>query len=406
MLSKQSVEIIKATLPAVGAAIGEITPIFYRRMFAAHPELESDLFNRGNQAEGDQARALAGAIAAYATMLVADTGREPEEILARIAHKHASLGIVADQYPIVHEHLFAAIVEVLGDAITPEVAAAWDEVYWSMANALIAIENRLYAQAGVKPGDVWRQLLVRQRTQESPDTVSFVLAAPDGGMLPLAYPGQYISVAVRLPDGARQIRQYSLTRAPERTAWGITVKAAPGRRRADGTEVPPGAVSNFLHDNVFEGDQLTVSPPYGDLILDDTSAPLLLISAGIGCTPIIGMLHYLNRTAATRQVTVLHADRSPARHAHRRELRELVDRLPGAALHHWYENLGVRPATDDARPGRIDLGDIAVPRDAQAYLCGPLPFMDQVRRALAKRGLPEGNIHYEVFGPDTWLSAA
>ena len=88
-----------------------------------------------------------------------------------------------------------------------------------------------------------------------------------------------------------------------------------------------------MHDNVFEGDELTVSPPFGDLILDDSTAPLVLISAGIGCTPIIGMLHYLSRTATTRPVTVLHADRSPARHAHRRELRELVDRLPGAALH-------------------------------------------------------------------------
>jgi nitric oxide dioxygenase len=406
MLSKKSVEVVRATLPVVGAAIGDITPVFYRRMFAAHPELERDLFNHGNQAEGDQARALAGAIAAYATILVTETPREPDEILARIAHKHASLGIVEEQYPIVHEHLFAAIAEVLGDAVTPEVAAAWDEVYWSMAAALLAMEKRLYAQAGVEPGDVWRRLVVRQRTQESPDTVSFVLAAPDGATLPLAYPGQYVSVAVTLPDGARQIRQYSLTRAPQRTAWGITVKAMPARVLPDGRSVPPGAVSNFLHDNVFEGDELTVSPPFGDLILDDTTAPLVLISAGIGCTPIIGMLHYLNRTAATRPITVLHADRSPARHAHRRELRELVERLPGAALHHWYEDLGVRSATDTTRAGRIELGDIAIPRDAQAYLCGPLPFMEQVRRALVARGLPEASIHYEVFGPDTWLSAA
>ena len=136
MLSAKSVEVIRATLPAVGAAIGDITPIFYQSMFAAHPELERDLFNRGNQAEGDQARALAGAIAAYATILVTESGRQPDEILARIAHKHASLGILPEQYPIVHEHLFAAIVEVLGEAVTPEVAAAWDEVYWSMANAL------------------------------------------------------------------------------------------------------------------------------------------------------------------------------------------------------------------------------------------------------------------------------
>jgi len=406
MLSEPSAQVIKATLPIVGAAIGDITPIFYRRMFTAHPELERDLFNRGNQAQGDQARALAGAVAAYATILVTESGREPEEILARIAHKHASLGIVPEQYPIVREHLFAAIVEVLGDAVTPEVAAAWDEVYWSMANALIAMERKLYESVGVKPGDVWHRLVVKQRTQESPDTVSFVLAAPDGSTLPTAYPGQYISVAVTLADGARQIRQYSLTRAPQRTAWGITVKAIPERVDPDGTVLPAGEVSNFLHDNLFEGDELTVSPAFGDLILDVSDAPLLLISAGIGCTPIIGMLHYLTRTSATRHVTVLHADRSPARHAHRRELIELVDRLPGASLYHWYEDLGVRAASDTTRPGRIDLGSVEIRPDAEVYLCGPLPFMDQVRRTLAARGVPERHIHYEVFGPDTWLSAA
>ena len=84
-------------------------------------------------------------------------------MLGRIAHKHASLGITEDQYPIVHEHLFAAIVEILGDAVTPEVAAAWDEVYWHMANALIAIEKELYAATGVADGDVWRTLVVRRR---------------------------------------------------------------------------------------------------------------------------------------------------------------------------------------------------------------------------------------------------
>ena len=406
MLSARSAEVVRATLPVVGAAIGDITPVFYRSLFAAHPELERDLFNRGNQAQGDQARALAGAIAAYAAILVTDSGRTPEEILARIAHKHASLGIVAEQYPIVHEHLFKAIVDVLGEAVTPEVAAAWDEVYWSMAGALIAMERKLYADAGVEPGGGWRQLVVRDRAQESPDTVSFVLAAPDGSTLPTAYPGQYVSVAVELPDGARQIRQYSLTRAPQRAAWGITVKAIPERVDPDGTRLPAGEVSNFLHGNVFEGDELTVSPPFGDQILDTSDAPLVLISAGIGCTPIIGMLHYLTRTSATRHVTVLHADRSPARHAHRRELRELVERLPGASLYHWYEDLGVRGVSDTILPGRIDLGRVQVPRDAQVYLCGPLPFMAGVRHALAERGLPDAQIHYEVFGPDTWLAAA
>lgn len=406
MLSEKSTEVVRATLPAVGAAIGEITPIFYRRMFAAHPELQRDLFNRGNQAQGDQQRALAGAIAAYATLLVTDNAPRPADLLARIANKHASLGIKADQYPIVHKHLFEAIVEVLGDAVTPEVAAAWDEVYWDMANTLISMENDLYAGSGVEPGQVWRQLVVRRRTQESPDTVSFVLASPDGATLPIAYPGQYISIAVTLPDGARQIRQYSLTRAPERAEWGITVKAIGELAADDGSTIPAGEVSNFLHNNVFEGDELTVSLPFGDLVLEDRPDPLLLISAGIGCTPIIGMLHYLARTTTDREVTVLHADRSPARQAHRQELAELVSRLPGASMHHWYEDLGMRPASDTTTLGLIDLDKVDVHPDTQVYLCGPLPFMESVRRSLIDRDVPERNIHYEVFGPDKWIPVA
>jgi nitric oxide dioxygenase len=406
MLSAKSAEIVRATLPAIGAAIGDITPVFYQRMFAAHPELKRDLFNRGNQAQGDQQRALAGAVAAYATMLVSEGAPDSKDILARIAHKHASLGIVAEQYSIVHKHLFEAIVQILGDAVTEEVAAAWDEVYWSMADALIAMEGKLYEDAGVEPGLVWQQLVVRRRVQESPDTVSFMLARPDGATLPFARPGQYVSVAVHLPDGARQIRQYSLTRAPERTEWGITVKAIGESRNEDGFLIPAGEVSNFLHNNVFEGDELTVSLPFGDLILTDTPEPLLLISAGIGCTPIIGMLHYLTQTEDDRFVTVLHADRSPARHAHRHELSELVAKLPGATMHHWYEDLGVRPATDTTALGRIDLGTVEIRTDAQTYLCGPLPFMESVRAALIERGVPEENIHYEVFGPDTWLASA
>jgi nitric oxide dioxygenase len=406
MLSAKSIEVVKATLPVIGAAIGDITPVFYRRMFAAHPELGRDLFNRGNQAQGDQQRALAGAIAAYATLLVDETAPRPQELLARIAHKHASLGIREDQYPIVHEHLFAAIVEVLGDAVTPDIAAAWDEVYWQMAGDLIAIEKELYADAGVEPDHIWRTVVVRERTQQSPDTVSFVIVSPDGSQLPPARPGQYISVAVRLPDGARQIRQYSLTDTAQHTAWGITVKAIAPDVADDGTVIPAGQVSNFLHQNIFEGDELTVSPPFGDLVLDDTAEPLLLISAGIGSTPIIGILHYLAQTGSSRDVMVLHADRSPARHAHRQELKDLVNQLPAATLHRWYEDLGVRPAHGTLRPGLVDLEGIDLPSEAQAYLCGPIPFMESVRASLIKHDIPESHIHYEIFGPDKWLAGA
>lgn len=406
MLSAASTQVVRATLPVIGAAVGDITTVFYRRLFAAHPELERDLFNRGNQAQGDQQRALAGAIASYATLLVAEDGPDPKSVLARIAHKHASLGITANQYPVVHEHLFAAIVEVLGDAVTPEIAAAWTEVYWELANTLIDLEKGLYAEAGApEPGHVWCAPVVRRRVQESPDTVSFVLAAPDGSELPPGRPGQYISVAVRLPDGSRQIRQYSLTGVPGAPTWSISVKAIPARH-AGGETHPAGEVSNFLHDNLFEGDSIEVSAPFGELTLTDDDTPLVLISAGIGITPMIGFLRHLIRVDSKREVTVLHADRSPSRHAHRAEVFDLVAELPSATLLRWYEDLGGRGTDGVLRSGRIDLTDVDLPTGADVYLCGPVPFMADVHGALIARGVPADRIRYEIFGPARELTPA
>jgi nitric oxide dioxygenase len=170
--------------------------------------------------------------------------------------------------------------------------------------------------------------------------------------------------------------------------------------------VPAGEVSNFLHHNLFEGDEIRVSAPFGELVLQDSEAPLVLISAGIGITPIIGILHYLVGTGSTREVLVLHADRSPARHAHRQELKELVRELPMATLHRWYEDLGVRPTRDALQVGRVDLGTVEIPADATVYLCGPLPFMESVRDSLIEHDIPEADIHYEIFGPDKWLASA
>lgn len=241
MLSEPSTATVRATLPAVGAAIGDIADLFYRKLFDAHPELLRDLFNRGNQASGAQRQALAGSIAAFATQLVEHPGTRPDVMLDRIAHKHASLGVTAAQYDIVHTHLFAAIAEVLGDAVTAEVAAAWDEVYWLMANALIAIEERLYAQQGVVAGDVWRDWEVVSRTEETADVATFRIRPADGSPAPAFHPGQYVSVQVELSDGARQIRQYSLSCAPGSAVRSFTVK------RVHGDGAPDGEVSRHLH---------------------------------------------------------------------------------------------------------------------------------------------------------------
>src|SRR4051794_12489950 len=156
MLSATSLSVVRQTLPAVAAAIPEITTLFYGKLFADHPELLSDLFNRGNQATGAQQQALAGSIARFATLVVSDPDQDPGPVLTRIAHKHASLGVTAEQYELVHAYLFAAIADVLGTAVTPEVASAWDELYWLMARTLIDLEAGLYRAAGSEPGASWQ----------------------------------------------------------------------------------------------------------------------------------------------------------------------------------------------------------------------------------------------------------
>ncbi|QTD96912.1 globin domain-containing protein [Streptomyces cyanogenus] len=396
MLSPESAVVVRATLPAVGGALDEITARFYGTMFAEQPELLDGMFNRGNQASGEQRRALAGSIAGFAQALLADPDARPDALLARIAHKHAALGVTEDQYTIVHKYLFRAIAEVLGEAVTPEVAAAWDEVYWLMAGALIAREARLYQDAQVDPRKPWRQWTVVERREETPDAVSFLLRPADDGPLPQARAGQYVSVRVLMPDGIHQTRQYSLSNGPGDSLRRITVK-----RVASVGDAPEGEVSNQLHRAVRVGDELTLSAPFGDVVLDDSDTPLLLVSAGIGCTPMVGMLEHLASTGSSRPVWVLHADRTPADHALRADVRRLADQLPDPMVEFWYEQEGSEEA--GSHTGLMDLDALDLPADADVYLCGSLPFMRAVRTQLLQAGIPARSIRYEVFGPDLWL---
>ena len=266
MLSDASRPVVEATLPAVGANIGEIARRFYPHMFGAHPELLDGMFNRGNQARGEQQQSLAGSVASFATALLETPPRTPESLLRRIAHKHASLGIRADQYQIVHDNLMWAIVDVLGDAVTPQVAAAWDEVYWLMANALINQERGLYSARGVRPETVWRPWQVASKIRETADVVTFVVRRIDDRLVKTSLPGQYVTVKVLMPDGVHQPRQYSLTRADDGEHRQFSVK------RVTNPGEPDGEVSTLLHDTVGVGDELTLSLPYGDVVLDDSGA--------------------------------------------------------------------------------------------------------------------------------------
>lgn len=395
-LEQVHADIIRATLPLIGANIDTITHRFYERMFDARPELLRNLFNRGNQARGAQQRALAASIATYASHLVDPDLPHPAQLLSRIGHKHASLGITADQYEIVHEHLFAAIVEVLGaEVVTSEVAAAWDRVYWMMADTLIDLERRLYEDAGVGAGQVFRRTTVTARMDDPSGTVVVTVS----GQWPSSvnqYAGQYVSVGVTLPDGARQIRQYSVVSTDDSSALTFAVKpidAASG--------CPAGEVSTWIAECVRPGDLLDISIPFGDLPTDELgSVPVVLISAGIGITPMNGILEYLAHRGAQCEVVVVHADRSADTHPLRARQRHLVDALPNAVLELWYEDGGDTLA---ARRGRLDMTGLHLPDAATIFVCGNAGFVQAARTQLVDRGVDPSRVHCELFDPDEWV---
>ncbi|WP_396931959.1 globin domain-containing protein [Mycolicibacterium sp.] len=394
-LEPEHAEIIKATLPLVGAHVDEITVAFYRRMFGQHPELLRNLFNRGNQAQGSQQRALAASIATFATHLVDPDLPHPSELLSRIGHKHASLGVTADQYPIVHEHLFAAIVEILGaDTVTAEVAAAWDRVYWIMADTLIGLERELYTRAGVDTGDVFRRLRVTAR-EDDPSGAVLVTVGAEG--ISNACAAQYVSVGVTLPDGARQLRQYSLVNAPGAAELTFAVKPVDAVGQS-----PAGEVSNWIRSNVRVGDLLDVTVPFGDLPEPRSGAPVVLISAGIGITPMVSILEYLVAHDYKAPVQVLHADRSEETHPLRKRHRELVDILPDGSLDLWYAE-GVDGDNTRIHEGLMNLEDIEIADGAEIYLCGNDGFVQAVRAQLTARGIAKEQVHCELFSPNDWL---
>ncbi|MCW2134861.1 globin domain-containing protein [Arthrobacter sp. VKM Ac-2550] len=389
MLSEKSRPIIEATLPLVGERLGSITPNFYSRMFAAHPELLDGLFSRANQRNGEQQKALAGSIAAFASALVANPDLIPETMLSRIANKHTSLGITEDQYDIVYKYLFEAIAEELADVITAEIAEAWTEVYWLMANALIKIEKGLYAQQA--NDKMWTPWKVVEKNPAGTGAMTFVLEPADDTPATVARPGQFVSVKVQLPDGLRQVRQYSLSADVHST-----------ERRVFTTKLDDGGeVSPVLHRTVQVDDVLELSNPYGDVTLDEGDNPVVFATAGIGCTPSASALRSLARQGSSREVMVLHAEKNLEAWALRDQMVNDIEKLDGANLKLWLEE----PA-EGASTGFMTLQDVELPVDASVYVCGPLPFMKSIRNQAIDAGIPATKIHYEVFGPDLWLASA
>jgi ferredoxin-NADP reductase/MOSC domain-containing protein YiiM/ferredoxin len=254
--------------------------------------------------------------------------------------------------------------------------------------------------AVTSPAPAWpgfRQLIVTAITRESESVISIRLDDPDGAPLPAARPGQYLTLRVQ-PDKQQRsvLRNYSVSGLPDAGYYRITVK-----REHD------GAASGYLHTRLVVGDQLDIAAPRGTFILDRTNAPVLLISAGIGATPVLAMLQALAEEHSDREIWWLHGARNQREHSFAAEARSLLASLPNVHTHVYYSRPGPNDLEGRESAGRLTgslLAELEPPRDAQAYLCGPVPFMEEISAGLAAMGIDASRIHTEPFGPAPGLT--
>lgn len=400
MLTQQTKDIVKATAPVLAAHGYDIIEHFYRSMLGAHPELKN-VFNMRHQERGQQQEALARAVYAYAANI--EDPSSLAALLEGIANKHASLDVRPEQYPIVGEHLLASIKAVLGDAAGADIISAWAQAYGNLADILMGRESELRERTVEAPGGWvgWREFVVTGKQPESDVITSFVLEPADGEPVVNFEPGQYISVNVPVPRlGLRQIRQYSLSDAPNGRSYRISVK------REDGVDPEQkGYVSTLLHEEVRIGDTIQLAAPHGNFFIDvDATTPVVLISGGVGLTPMISMLNRVLQSPR-REIVFVHGARNSGVHAMKDHLRAAAAQHPNFKTFIFYnEPLAQDQAGRDFDyRGLVDIGTIAASvllPDADYYICGPIPFMRQQHDALIARGIAEIRVHYEVFGPD------
>lgn len=393
MLDQTTVAVIKSTIPLLESAGPALTQHFYQRMFSHNPELK-DIFNLAHQRSGGQPLALFNAVAAYAKNI--DNLGALAGAVERIAHKHTGFLIQPEQYHIVGSHLLATLKELGGSAITDEVLEAWGKAYGVLADIFIGREREIYQEKAAQAGG-WqgtRPFIIKEKRAESALITSFVLAPADGQPVLNFKPGQYLSIKLAHPQlEYQEIRQYSLSDASNGREYRISVKRE-----------PEGQVSNLLHDHLHVGDSIDVMPPAGDFFLRaDKATPVVLISGGVGLTPMLSMLNQLLARDHGASISWLHACERGDLHAFREDIRHKCAQHNRLQSRVWYRE----PMAQDQQGkdydfrGTMDLAQVAelLAPDAHYYFCGPLGFMQSIKDQLLAAGIPAGQLHYEVFGP-------
>ncbi len=285
--------------------------------------------------------------------------------------------------------------ELLRALRIPALSAGWQASFRALLDGEPGSGNAGLTAASPPPAwPGFRRLTVTTIEQESDSVISISFGDPDGTPLPAARPGQYLTLRVHPASVETSVlRNYSLSGPPGAGYYRVTVKLE-----------HDGAASGYLHTRLAVGDQLDVAAPRGTFILDTTPAPVLLISAGIGATPVLAMLHALAEQRSDREIWWLHGARSGREHSFAAEARTLLASLPNVRSHVYYS----RPGPDDLEGRDFDstgrlagsvLAELAPAQSAEAYICGPARFMDEISAALVAVGLEASHIRTEPFGP-------
>ncbi|RJX75142.1 NO-inducible flavohemoprotein [Vibrio sinensis] len=390
MLSTNTIEIVKSTAPLLAETGPKLTAHFYDRMFTHNPELK-DIFNMSNQRNGDQREVLFNAICAYAANI--DNLGALLSAVEKIAHKHTSFMITAEQYQIVGTHLLATIDELFSPG--QAVLDAWGEAYGVLANVFIQREEQIYQENASQLGG-WRGLREFELVEKKPESehiCSFVFKPTDGKGVSAYKPGQYLGIYINSEQFENQeIRQYSLSSSVYEDRYRISVKREEG-----------GKVSNFLHDHLNLGDKVNLAAPAGDFFMDaTTTTPIVLISAGVGLTPTLSMLESLSDHQAP--VTWVHATENGQQHAFKGHVEQFVDARSNMNAVVWYN----QPTEEDKQgldfdfTGFVNLNEIEAELkqdNVQVYFCGPVGFMQSIAKQLMALEVSQTQFHYECFGP-------
>src|SRR6185437_3775868 len=275
------------------------------------------------------------------------------------------------------------------EALSPGWRSSFEALLRSPASGNAGLVPEAAAHP-VVPG--FRPLAVTAIDRESTDVLSLTMASPDGQPLPTALPGQYVVLRLQPTAGGPPLfRSYSLSGSLSTERYRISAKIEPN-----------GVAGNWLREHVRVGDALDISSPRGSFILQSGERPVVLLSAGIGATPVLAMLHALAAARSTRQILWIHAARDREHHPFVADVRRLMLALPHAHSYVCYSRPGSRDKMGEdfdatGHLSRSVFDEIGVPRDADVYLCGPTRFMADMKGALALLGVAPERIHVEIF---------